>query len=344
MKPKIAIATMIGQNQGNRLQNYALQRVLQDKSGGHVETLRVGYGPTRSKQLVKRALYRAFPARRWARFEEFDNDNIRYANCSIDDPDLADKGYSLFVIGSDQVWNPSFPFTSEAEYLPQIPSELKASYAASFGIPKITEHSKKIGCFLKAIGHISVREQAGVRIIKELAGREASLVVDPTMLIEADAWLSFAKKPRIEIPKDGYVLKYVLGKDIPNDAIADMGIGPNGSVIDLKDKSLPVGPAEFVWLISNARFVCTDSFHASVFSVLFHVPFAIFERVSNNEDMSSRFDTLCETFGLSGRRTSKRKGEPLIPIDWESIERKLVFEREKSARFLEVCLHDAGLA
>lgn len=344
MQPKIAIATMIGQNQGNRLQNYALQHILELMSGKAVETLQVDYGPNRLKRAAKRALYPLFPAERWARFEEFDDVNIRYARCSINDCDLPKAGYSLHVIGSDQVWNPYFNFTSDAEYLPQIPSHLKVSYAASFGVTEIVENADRVGNLLKDISRISVREHAGVRLVEKLAGRNAALVLDPTMLLSAADWNLVAKRPDIKIPREGYILKYVLGENVSDKDALLVCQNSGEEIIDLKDKSLPVGPAEFVWLISNARFVCTDSFHASVFSILFHVPFAIFERVSANEDMSSRFDTLCEILSLEGRRTKRGEEGGLASINWTLVDAALDSARQESMRFLEMCLHDANIA
>ena len=343
LNKKIAIATMIGQNQGNRLQNYALQNILEQITGARVETLRVAYGPRGFKRAAKKFLYRGFPSKRWARFEEFDNKYIHYSKHSIIDPNLANVGYSLFVIGSDQVWNPTFEYTSEAEFLPLIPTRQKISYAASFGVSKIEKCRTQIGSLLSGISKISVREQAGVDLVKELAEKDSTLVLDPTMLLSVDTWWLIAKRPRIEIPKTGYILKYVLGENITDDVALSFAPDSECSIIDLKDRSLPVGPAEFVWLISNAKFVCTDSFHASVFSILFHTPFAIFDRISDNEDMSSRFDTLCDLFSLEGCRVQRREKYKPSCINWAEVDSILVHARDKSLQFLEVCLHDAGI-
>lgn len=344
MKTKLAIATMIGQNQGNRLQNYALQYVLESLSGCVVETLRVGYGPNYLNRTAKALLYRGFPRKRWARFEAFDSKYIRFARCSTEDSDLARAGYSLFVIGSDQVWNPTFDITSEAEYLPQVPAIMKVSYAASFGVSEIKENRERTSELIKNISRVSVREQNAVRIVQELTGRKPALVLDPSLLVEVDKWFSISRRPEINIPQKGYILKYILGKNVPDQVAISAAEGVASSVIDLKKESLPVGPSEFIWLIANAKFVCTDSFHASVFSTLFHTPFAIFERISDNEDMSSRFETFCATFGLGGRRVAVQGENNLVPIDWTVVDGALDITKKESLGFLEVCLHDAGLA
>ena len=330
---KIAIATMVGENQGNRLQNYALQLLLENESGMTVETLQVGYGPVWYKRVAKKLLWRVMPKRRWACFERFNSDHIHWSCYSIESADLENAGYALHVIGSDQVWNPTFRDASYAEYLPQVPKEKKRSYAASFGVREISENRGHIAELLKDIEQISVREDAGADIVEDLIGERPPVVLDPTMLVDAEVWRSVARKPDMSVPEGGYILKYVLGNNVENDYTRLVSDGSHLPIIDLKDRSLPVGPAEFVWLIQHATFVCTDSFHASVFSVLMHVPFAIFERVSKHKDMSSRFDTFCAVLGLDDRRVRGRK-EALGQIDWQLVDDSLEAAREKSMDYL----------
>lgn len=330
----IAIATMVGENQGNRLQNYALQLLLEDFSGKAVETLQVDYGPAWHKRVAKRLLWRVMPKKRWACFERFNSDYIHWSRYSIESKDLANAGYVLHVIGSDQVWNPTFRDASDAEYLPQVPKGKKCSYAASFGVKEVSENRDRIAELLRDIERISVREDAGADIVEGLIGERPPVVLDPTMLVEADVWRGVARKPSMSVPEGGYILKYVLGDNVEDDYARLVSGGNDLAIIDLKDRSLPVGPAEFVWLIQHAEFVCTDSFHASVFSVLMHVPFAIFERVSKHKDMSSRFDTFCRVLDLDDRRVRGRV-EALGQIDWHMVEDNLESARKKSMDYLK---------
>lgn len=337
MIKKIAIATLVGQNQGNRLQNYALQKVLADVTGARVETLRVPYGPSLIKRVTKNVLRPIMPRKRWARFSSFDNQHVRYAKKSIVDLSLGSEGYDLYFIGSDQVWNPSFDNTSEGEYLPQVEKRKKCAYAASFGVSEITENRGRTAWLLSQIGRISVREDAAANIVEGLIGVRPQIVLDPTMLLKAADWEAIAEKPKMDVPSDGYILKYALGRNVPDNKALDAAGETNCAIIDLQDENLPVGPSEFVWLIAHAKFVCTDSFHASVFSVLFHTPFAIFERISVNKDMSSRFDTLCETLGLGGRRV-RNEGGLAEPVDWQNVDGKLERAKALSFHFLRGCL------
>lgn len=335
---KIAIATMVGQNHGNRLQNYALQAVLERMSGAQVETLRTVYGPGATNRCAKAVLRHVFPKKRWARFTTFDAQYIRFSRWRMDDAKLETAGYSLFVIGSDQVWNPTFDITGEAEYLPQVCKEKKVSYAASFGVDDVPAEDERTRNLLNDISRISVREETGQHIVRKLTGREASLVLDPVLLLTADDWLSVAQKPSLPVREGQYQLRYALGHGVAQPHAEDL------QVVNLGDHTLPFGPAEFVWLVKNAACVCTDSYHATLFSLLMHTPFTTFRRESHNEDMSSRFETIER---LAGGPLSHGGSDVVTGVedaqDWAQIESNIQHERRRSLTFLEEALHDTNL-
>lgn len=346
---RVAILTIQSNNYGNRLQNYALQEVLRAR-GCQVDSLRrdAGFGNslTSSLRAVKRALGTFRNHSRKALFARF-NRRISFSNmivsCEYVSPDIADV-YDAFVMGSDQIWNPDFAFNSNLEYLPFVPSAQKLAYAASFGVSKLTGDCRLIASYLRDIPYVSVREDAGAAIVENLIGSRAEVVLDPTMLLGADEWGSVAQKPAMPVIDAPFILKYVLGDDA-HETIIDKIACENGvSVVNLKDKSLPIGPAEFVWLIANAWMVCTDSFHASVFSLLFHRPFVIFERQSADADMSSRFDTLCRVFRMEHHRFCKEGFDfaRCKEDDWEVFESRLASERVRSLTWLENSLDKVG--
>ena len=248
--------------------------------------------------------------------------------------------YSGFVIGSDQVWNPDFDFNSELEYLPMVPQQKKIAYAASFGVGEISANRERTAELLDGIKSISVREEAGAEIVRDLTGREVPVVLDPTLLLGPADWEKVSVKPRKVDRSVPYVFKYVLGDDVNDKRIAALAASRGLEVIDVMDDSLAVGPSEFVWLIAHSELVCTDSFHASVFALLHHRPLAIFERVSADADMSSRFDTLCSNFGLVGHRSSEESfGEDAIfGTDWDDVDARLASLRNTSLSWLEGAL------
>lgn len=351
---KLAILTIQSVNYGNRLQNYALQTVT-GSMGHHTETLlrRPGVAAGAAKQRLRAikheaALFLKHHSDRRGAFAAFDKEFISFSG-KVVSKDFVSAGvvdaYDCFVIGSDQVWNPDFDFTSEAEYLPMVPARKKVSYAASFGVAEITENRERTAELLDGIKSISVREGAGADIVRDLTGRKVPVVLDPTLLLASDEWEGVSKKPGKVDCCTPFVFKYVLGNDVNEKRIERMAQGRGLAIIDVMDPSLAIGPSEFVWLIAHSELVCTDSFHASVFALLYHKPLAIFERESADVDMSSRFDTLCEMFGLVGHRSSEDRfgDEAVFGTDWVAFESKLKELRSASMKWLEDAIGDVAL-
>lgn len=334
----IGIVTINSHNYGNRLQNYALQEVLK-KRGHEVATIRrKKWGLwDRSKKFVRRVVKNdSFNA-----FYDFDDCYIRYSELVLSRQYTDERVYRAFdkyVIGSDQVWNPTFSFNSDLDYLPEVESKKKMSYAASFGVSQIPEgDAGRIADLLRAIPHISVRENAGAAIVKSLADREVPVVLDPTLLLDVEEWKKVSNRPRFIDVSDKYIVKYMLGSDVNADIVSDFAAENKYRVIDVFDKKLKIGPSEFVWLIANCEMVCTDSFHASVFALLHHRPFAIFERVSSDKDMSSRFDTLCSLFDVEANRASSAgfSMRDSFKTDWSAFEKRLSDLRRMSNEWLD---------
>ena len=342
---RIAIMTMQSVNCGNRLQNHALQTVLVGM-GHHVETLhrRPGVDGSLKHRLIgvkrKAGLVLKHRSDRYGAFAGFDKEFISFAGKVVSE-DFISAGvadaYDCFVIRSDQVWNPDFDSTSEVEYLPMVPIEKKVSYAASFGVAEITENRERTAELLNGIRAISVRERAGADIVRDLTGRKVAVVLDPTLLLGLDDWRYVSKKPTKVDCSSPFLFKYVLGNDVNERRIARMAQDRGIAIIDAMDPSLALGPSEFVWLIAHSSLVCTDSFHASVFALLHHKPLAVFERVCAKADMSSRFDTLCEAFGLVGCRSSEDcfGNEAIFGTDWDAFEVRLKELRADSMEWLE---------
>lgn len=343
----IAIMTIQSINYGNRLQNFALQTILDDL-GNHTESLRRDAGFHGSALSKMRALKRKVGsvkhrADRLAAFRRFDSSYITFSDSVVSkefvSPKL-DAMYDCFVIGSDQVWNPDFSFNSELEYLPMVSCSKKVAYAASFGVSEILEDREGTAALLDDINSISVREAAGAGIIRDLAGFDVPVVLDPTLLLGPSEWETVSIKPeKLDLTRP-YVFKYVLGDDVNDKRIACLAASHDFEVIDVMDESLAIGPSEFVWLVAHSALVCTDSFHASVFALLHHRPLAIFERVSADADMSSRFDTLCANFGLKGHRSSEESfcEDAIFGTNWDDVEVRLSALRNSSLTWLKDAL------
>lgn len=337
---KIGIITIQSLNYGNRLQNYALQTVLQE-FGYEVESVR--REPYGLATMVKRAIRSRLKDDLVEKFRSFDSELMHFSDkslCGNPKSTLSPSDYDMYVIGSDQVWNPTFDFNGDDDYLPMVPPDKKVAYAASFGVSKIASDRYKTAQLLNGIPQISMRERSGADIIRELTAREVPVVADPTLLLEMGTWAEVGRRPDWMDSSRSYVFKYFLGNDAYDRAVAQLAEERSCEVVDVMDRSLKIGPREFVWLVQNCLVACTDSFHASVFSLMAHVPLIIFERMDGEADMSSRFDTLCEEFALAGHRFSQTgfSLDAVFDTDWSAFESRLRDLRDRSMKWLEGAL------
>ena len=231
---------------------------------------------------------------------------------------LAKDRYSDVIVGSDQLW---LPVNVVADYytLNWVPEDInKISYATSFGVSKIPKkYNAKYNTFLQRINHLSVREDSGVKLIEAIANREAELVCDPTILLTKEEWEEIATPGRII--KDKYILCYFLGRNIEHRKFAERLREATGYKIvslnhadeyvkysDVYADVTPynIGPKEWINLIKNAEYVCTDSFHGTVFSLIFNKMFFDFRRYSakNKNSTNSRIDSLLKIAGVNDER------------------------------------------
>ena len=216
--------------------------------------------------------------------------------------------YSAVLVGSDQLWRPE-GYTTSFYNLMFVPDNVpKIAYATSFGVSQIPESKKKIAKqFLSRMDYISVRELRASEMIKELIDRDVPTVVDPTLLFTGEEWNSII--PQKKIIDEKYIFCYLLGsnpqhrewvnelKKITGYKIVTIPFLDEFVESDMTFGDYQIfdaGPAEFVNLIRNAEYVCTDSFHGSVFSILNHKQFVTFNRFSNESKNSrnSRIESL----------------------------------------------------
>lgn len=281
---------------------------------------------------------------RQVKIRDFSDRYIAYHRVALDALSDQIKQYDYCVVGSDQVWNPHFGNYHQF-FLGFAPEEKRLSYAASISTMDIPaeEHDFFVQG-LKGMKALSAREQAGADLIEQLTGSEAEVHLDPTLLLTADEWRSVSRRPTWYHGGE-YLLTYFLGRRPPQiDAIAEeLGL----TVVNLLDEEVyehyVTGVDEFLWAIDHASLVYTDSFHGSVFSILFQTPFVVCDRVGTgkgdvSEKMGSRLDTLLGYFGFEDRRTNQFKDyrieNPLQPPAWERCEPVLAKERARSAGYL----------
>jgi hypothetical protein len=254
------------------------------------------------------------------------------------------KEYDYFITGSDQVWNPYYSLEHEKYFLQFAPKEKRIAYAPSFGVSEIPEDKKEIyKQWLNEIPHLSIRENEGAKIIKELTGKDAPVLVDPTLLLTKQEWLEISKEHENK-PKSKYLLTYFLG-DIPTKRkklIKNIAKKYNLKIVrlaDLKDKkTYTADPSEFIDYINSAEIFLTDSFHGTVFSILMGTPFYIFQRLGG-KSMYSRINTLLEMTHFKNREEKDiNLNRNLLDIDFSHVEDILNKERKKSVDFLKNAL------
>lgn len=344
---KIGIVTICGPlgNFGNQLQNYALQIVLK-KLGYQAETIqdiRFCKNPlsifTYYKVIIHFiARYKYVPKnhKKTLNFFLWHKKYIKNAPILIrktEDEKKLLHYFDGFVVGSDQIWGPLCPWdSSELAFLAFAPEDKRVAFAPSFGssdIPK--SRRQEYAEYLTKFKALSVREHRGAEIIKELTGRDATVLVDPTMLLSIAEWNKIAK----DGPNFNYILVYILGdmSQEYKDYIDQISADNNWKIIDIMNDLNYSGsnPSDFVGLIRDSQMVITDSFHGTVFSLLYHKQLTIFNRIGTY-DMSSRLSTLLRTFNIKGMQNDSVMR---LDVDWAQFEELLSKEQKLALNFLQ---------
>jgi hypothetical protein len=373
---KVAIVTLIGyENYGNRLQNYATQEVIKnlgfeaktliyykrvkpEKEPLHISLKRkiLSFCNMTNKERylafqnkLTHLLYKNLIYKRNKAFKLFTEKNINETGIIYDDyvfNNLAED-YDFFLTGSDQVWHP-FNKDKPLYFLIFAPKQKRIAYASSFGVTELPENCiETYKKYISEIPYLSVREQSGVEIIKKLTGRDAAVLVDPTMMLTKERWMSISKPAAYKPPKR-YILVYFLGK-ISNEAkkaIKKIATRKDLDIVyiaNFKDKKKYVAdPVEFIYYINSADIVLTDSYHGTIFSILFEKPFVVFDRIHKGPSMITRIDTLLAKFNLESRRWKNMKDinmNVIFEMDFSHISSILEDERKKALNFLKKALN-----
>lgn len=333
MKNRIGIVTLpLHTNYGGILQAYALQEVLR-RMGYEPVTFEQPFAPKISLfriikyfiiKSVKRYLLRQkvetlFPYKR--ELELFRNKERltrqfvdKYIKTiSVTDFNQLKENYQCLVVGSDQVWRPLY-FGQDIirhAYL-SFAKDWKVrriAYAASFGTDEweyTPKQTKECGKLLQHFDAVSVREASAISMVKDHFGVDAIHVLDPTMLLTREDYEKLVVNADVK-KSEGDLFCYVLDEkeevttfihQVASQYLLSpfsVGIPDNN-----KDSSEQVQPPVEQWLrgFMDARLVITDSFHACVFSIIFHKPFIV---MGNKERGNARFDSLLSLFGLQNR-------------------------------------------
>lgn len=350
---KVAIITLVDDNNyGNRLQNYALQQVINKFNIVSYTLNKVSNIISCLKKKIKIILkkfksfenYEIFRQRK-ANFQKFNN-FVKFYNYSNEN-NINKDDFFKFIVGSDQILSPLALKYYEICLTKFIDDNDKVVfYAPSIGVSQVDDDyilKMKNAYFEGKVNCVSVREEAGQKILSQIFRNiKIEVLVDPTMLLTAEEWDKVSKKP-IMLKNDKYILNYFLGNlsEERRKEIDRVAKENNCEVINILDKESPFyecGPSEFLYLEKNAFLICTDSFHSSVFGILYNTPFLVFEREDNNVNMNSRLDTLLSKFKLEDRRYKGKITKKDLKCDYTEAYKILDRERIKSMNFLKKAL------
>ncbi len=338
---KIGILTFHwGCNYGAVLQSYALSRACESLGN---ETHLIDYYPVKYKKNLINACNPRYLRVISKRIKELEKEKkieafrkkylnrTKYYSASRKLKEICDD-YDCFICGSDQVWNMSFIEHSERKknfvyYLDFVPeSKTIASYAPSFGTEKCKESLKKdIKEKLQRFDFLSVREVTGKKLVKDLGIEECSVVPDPTILLEKEDYLKLIENEKSNPDVFVYILqgKFADAKDL-------MGS------LEERGHKITVSGNESIekWLsyIKDSKFVITNSFHGTVFSILFEKPFV--SVLIKKSGMNDRITTLLSRLGLEDRIYNGNTEIINKEIDWESVKIKLEEYRKEGYDYL----------
>lgn len=351
---KVGIVTQsLANNYGGILQNYALQVTL--KSLGHTpvtidfkcpplelktylcalaKALVAYLIPSKRRPLPKRDINR-----RSITMEEFVSKYIsktqqvdHYYSGLIDE-----YGFEALIVGSDQVWRPVYNYYPEDMFL-RFATDIdipKIAYAASFGVDN-WEFTTDETIICRQLAHkfqsISVREKSGIDLCREFLQTEAVEVVDPTLLLSRCDYELLCKT--IPVYNKKILAAYVLDLNKEKECFIKQLAIKNGLEVVLfrADLNCSLSIEEWIAMFRDSTFIVTDSFHGTVFSIIFNKPFL---SIPNMTRGISRFVSLLDNFGLAHRMISTYDFDNVPDsIDWNPVNEKLVTLRNMACLFL----------
>ncbi len=285
-------------------------------------------------------------------FREFERNHMRFSPrryrsiTALKDTSL---DYAAYVAGSDQVWNPEFPWDPEPYFLTFAPpGAIRIAYAASFGVNLIEGAVRdSYNRWLKGFDAISVREDVGERLVVDLSGCSASLVLDPTFLLEHSEWAALAQPTNLSRP---YVFCYNL-RDSAETDIAAIKLGRLlglpvvrlGSSLAAPQRGVQqlaiAGPARFISLIQGANLVVTNSFHGMAFAINLGRPF--YSILNTKDNMNSRMISLLKMLELPDRTydpAGRYCPEVVLDTPGAEVQCRLRIMRGQSREFLASAL------
>ena len=373
-KKKVGILTFsYSSNGGSVMQAYALQKTISSFDGYDASI--INYSKTRyGKPILGKTIFTK-PISSWtprkiiswctsivahpfkmSKFEKFFDkyyNNFSKNSYSREELVALNDVYDKFVVGSDQVWNFGSPQVDESHFFDFVNDDSKKiAYAASFGQKNVPDEKRETAAeLISKFSAISVREANGVNIVSDLTSRDATFVLDPSLLLSRDEYHKLSKAPK----KKGYVYLYLRQEskrleEFSQKLAEAYGLkvikvlnswtcGKNGK------QQLPIGPAEWLGYIENADFVVTNSFHGICFSTIFEKEFYVDFLEKTSTSTNSRLEGMLSQFNLSNRCIDDVKDfKNLAKIDYSDVNKFKQKRIDESLDYLKNALEGGSLA
>lgn len=272
---------------------------------------------------------------------------------NVDDKIL--NNFDIFIVGSDVVWKPEIARCIDREiyFLKTVPKKAKKiAYAASIGTNDkeiLDKHEKFYRNAFDDLDYISIREQSMINFVKKYTNKSVKSVIDPVFLLDVKDYIKIEKKPKKVIENKEYIYVYLLSKNERAIRFANkLAKKENISIlIDLNDafkdsdmisvnkvSAINAGPSEFLYNIRHAKYVITDSFHTTAFSILFNRKFWVFPRGK----ISIRMEDLLDRFNLNFKMVKENISKDVV--NWNIINEKIKKERNEGLKYLLGAIKD----
>lgn len=350
---RIGVMTFLhNDNYGSILQAWALQQVL---LGLGFDATHIDYAPNKQekirnlltsgnspKLILEGMRKKSATGKMHGSFDDFRRENIRTTAPCRNHAALtkAAENFDVLVCGSDQIWSPVW---LNPAYFLDFSDMPKVSYAPSLGVKDMPSRSKqlKIARLVKRFSAVSVREQEGAALLKQMAGVEADVLPDPVMLVPKDEWQAVMDE---SIPQEGYILCYFIG-DNPSywETVRAVAAREQCAVRVIprtegaRNAGYPleedVPPQRWLALINGAAHVVTDSFHGATFSAILNKECTIVRRYREDdpESKNSRIDQLLRNLGV----------DDLERPDWDVVNASLSAKAESAKAWMEAAINQA---
>lgn len=263
-------------------------------------------------------------------------------------PDELNNRYDIFICGSDQIWSPYLKF--KGFYYLDFTQKKKIAYAPSTGTGTCSEtYQHNVKSLIERFDAVSVREEDGMKMLSSFLNKDVCTVLDPTLLVTTEQWESIT----YPIKETDYILCYFLTPNLwymnyVKEYAKKKGLklfifATNPEYSHYGDSALKVGPDGFLSYIRYAKKVFTDSYHASIFSILFRKDFVTFERFAAHSanNQNTRVENLFQKFRLQSYFVGPRRLNEVetLPVpSYEKVFTVLEQERNKSLDFLRSSL------